>query len=341
MTIFPRYVASRQYNDYLIRGNIRNANYWHKSFDGRWKFYMNRQGFRNLVDYSYPKPGNTLRILVLGDSFTVGYEVAQEETYSAVLERELREKGYSVEVINTGVSGFSNAEELVFLEQEGIRYHPDIVVLGFYANDLDDNVRAGLFTLTNDQLVLQRKDYAPAAKIRDFLNSLFVYRWLSENSYLHNYLNIAASQWMVSWFNQERHLEIAKQQSEDPASPFLPEDFLKEYRGKLACRLVERMHQFTAKNKALLFLLEIPGLVHEEISNRWPVSSCSPQSVSGVYIDGLALLKQKAPHAVWYRPHGHRHWTPITHEVVGRHLAALILKHPKIPRASFAQTPQK
>ena len=50
------------------------------------------------------------------------------------------------EAINAGVSGFGTAEALAFLENEG-HYRPDVVVLGFYANDFEDNLKAGLFAL--------------------------------------------------------------------------------------------------------------------------------------------------------------------------------------------------
>lgn len=333
MAILPRYVTQREYNDYVIRGNIPNARYWHKSFDGRWKFEINAQGFRSTQDTSYEKPEGVLRVLVLGDSFTAGYEVAQNETYAVVLERELQKRGIKAEVINAGVSGFSNAEELVFLEQEGVRYRPDIVVLGFYANDLEDNIRTGLFKLDQDKLVSQSKHYAPAAGIRDFLNSFFIYRWLSERSYLHNYLNSAATVWFKGLVEQKQKRAIAMQ--------LTPRDSMDDYQSKLACRLVERLHQVSFNHQALFILLEIPKVERTQVSHSWPAKVCSPESVSDVFVDGLALLQREAPNDTWYQPHGHRHWTPVSHAVAGRHLAELIARHPKILSAGFAQKHQK
>ena len=59
------------------------------------------------------KPDGVGRIISLGDSFTIGYEADVDQTFSAVLERELRKPGHDVEVLNAGVSGFSNAEEVM------------------------------------------------------------------------------------------------------------------------------------------------------------------------------------------------------------------------------------
>ena len=58
-----------------------------------------------------------LGVLTLGDSFTIGYEVHQDQTYSHVLETYLNQHGIAAEVINGGVSGFGNAEQLIFFEQ--------------------------------------------------------------------------------------------------------------------------------------------------------------------------------------------------------------------------------
>jgi hypothetical protein len=83
---------------------------------GKWKhsFNTNSQGFRGTKEYSLKKPDNKYRIIVLGDSVTIGHGVEDDETYSAVLERELS-KIKPTEVINMAVSGFGNAEELIQL----------------------------------------------------------------------------------------------------------------------------------------------------------------------------------------------------------------------------------
>jgi hypothetical protein len=78
------------------------------------------------------KPSGVFRVIALGDSTTEGFEVAQNDTYTAVLERYLKKYGVNAEVFNTGTSGFGTAEELLYLENEGIKYNPDAVVLGFF-----------------------------------------------------------------------------------------------------------------------------------------------------------------------------------------------------------------
>jgi lysophospholipase L1-like esterase len=78
-----------------------------------------------------PKPAGEVRILNLGDSVVMGWNVPQEETYGKHLERELnqRDDGTHYEVINAGTPGWGTADERNFLLQEGLGYQPDVVVL--------------------------------------------------------------------------------------------------------------------------------------------------------------------------------------------------------------------
>ena len=182
--MFPRYHTSVKYGDFEIRRLRPSSVFWHTSIDGHWRFETNSKGFRNKQEFQYIKPDGVIRVLSLGDSQTEGFEVRQEHTFSSVIQSKLNEHGFNAEVINTGVSGFSNAEELVLLENEGIKYHPDYVVLGFFTNDLQDNLNAGIFALDSDlQLVVKKKTHIPGVKIQDFIYSIPGVQWLSENSY--------------------------------------------------------------------------------------------------------------------------------------------------------------
>ena len=187
--LFPRYHTDYRYERYTIRGIRPNTEYWMTSVDGSWKFVTNNKGFRNTKDFSYAKPANTIRVLSLGDSHTQGYEVRQDFTFSAVLERFLNHHAKNAEVINAGVSGFSTAEELVFLENEGVKYSPDVVVLGFFANDFEDNLKAGLFGLdAQNRLIEQKYEHIPGVRIQNAIYRVPGVRWLSENSYFYSLL---------------------------------------------------------------------------------------------------------------------------------------------------------
>jgi lysophospholipase L1-like esterase len=141
--------------------------------DGAWKFVTNSRDFADTREFTYAKPPNTLRVLSLGDSHTQGYEVHQDLTFSAVLERYLKYRKINAEAINTGVSGFSTAEELVLLENEGVKYSPDVVILGFFANDFEDNLKAGLFGLdAQNRLVEKKYEHVPGVAIQNFIYAI-------------------------------------------------------------------------------------------------------------------------------------------------------------------------
>src|SRR3977135_495231 len=66
----------------------------------------NSHGHRD-VEVTLKKPPGVFRILVLGDSFTVGANVRQEEAYPKALEKRLKSiYGSGIQVINAGVGGW-------------------------------------------------------------------------------------------------------------------------------------------------------------------------------------------------------------------------------------------
>ena len=93
----------------------------------------NSKGLRGKVEYQYVKDVNKLRILCIGDSFTFGDEVNDNETYPFYLQEMLPQ----AEVINMGVEGYGHDQVLIYLKEEGIKYKPDIIILGFKYIDSD------------------------------------------------------------------------------------------------------------------------------------------------------------------------------------------------------------
>jgi hypothetical protein len=126
---------------------------------------INSDGLRDR-EHSVDHPPNTLRIAVLGDSFAEAMQVNQEETFWAVMEKDLQHcanlGGRQVEVLNFGQAGFGTAQELLALRHRAAKYAPDVVLLTFFTgNDVADNSPALMqfdynpyFSLENGRLVL-------------------------------------------------------------------------------------------------------------------------------------------------------------------------------------------
>jgi lysophospholipase L1-like esterase len=98
-------------------------------------YRTNADGFRGRLPGA--KRPATARVLVLGDSYTFGWAVTEEEVYPQRLEAILRQAGADVEVLNLGVPGYNTEQERHLLEETLPRYDPDIVVLGYVLNDAE------------------------------------------------------------------------------------------------------------------------------------------------------------------------------------------------------------
>jgi lysophospholipase L1-like esterase len=96
----------------------------------------NSRGLRD-YEYRYERTPGTLRIVMLGDSFTEGWGVASPDTSSKRLERLFAKDGTKAEVINTGVGNWNTVQEVEYFLTEGFKYQPDIVVLNFTFNDAE------------------------------------------------------------------------------------------------------------------------------------------------------------------------------------------------------------
>lgn len=115
---------------WVPRPNLRDE----AVFDGK-ILNTNSRGLRGAEEYSYERTPGRTRILILGDSFTFGDEVSDNETYSYYLRKMIPDS----EIINMGVHGYGHDQMLIYLKEEGIKYKPDIVILGFVYEDIQRN----------------------------------------------------------------------------------------------------------------------------------------------------------------------------------------------------------
>lgn len=120
----------------------RGAEGWYRE-EGEAYVKINSDGWRDRM-HPNPKPVNTIRVAVLGDSYAEAVQVSEATTFWSVLEQRLnacRAFGdRTVEVMNFGVSGYGTAQELLMLRKQLWTYTPDIVLLAFVTgNDVRDN----------------------------------------------------------------------------------------------------------------------------------------------------------------------------------------------------------
>jgi len=103
------------------------------------RYTVNADGFRD-HSYARPKPPGTFRILLLGHSVAFGWAVAMEQAYPKVLEAKLAELTTEprIEVMNTSVCAYNAYSEAALFADIGASFEPDLVVVEFGVNDLND-----------------------------------------------------------------------------------------------------------------------------------------------------------------------------------------------------------
>jgi len=100
---------------------------------------INSLGFRG-PEFAVPKPPGRFRVAFIGDSLTLGWGVADNETFAARLEVLLRERfpNRDLDVVNLGVGGYDTRQEVTLLARNVSRLAPDLVLVGFYSNDVPE-----------------------------------------------------------------------------------------------------------------------------------------------------------------------------------------------------------
>jgi hypothetical protein len=329
LKLFPRYHEAVSYGTYTLRRTRPNTEFIHTSTDGSWRFTVNAQGFRSPTPYVYARRPGITRVLVLGDSQAFGYEADHSDILPVRLQAHLRARGIEAEVLNTGVSGFGNAEELVFLEQEGIRYAPDLVVLMFFKNDYQDNVRAGLFEARGGALAETNRVYAPGTSILRVINTSDAVRWLSERSFLYSYV------FNTIW-NIAKSFSIARAEV-DPFERTSGIGAVPAHQKELTMLILERMRRFLGERSIPLAIVDVPdvatsGDVRDFQPSITPDQAGRFDELSEAIVLSEPVLSPYRGREAFHWPHGDRHVTAFVHEELAWQLAAQVA--PLLSRAA-------
>lgn len=221
---------------------------------------INSQGFRD-GEHEKAKPSGTLRVLGLGDSFTFGWGVSQDETFLKQLERQLRiEIGRPVEVINAGVPGWGLCQYDLYLRREDLDYSPDIIVIAYFVDDLPPPKTPGVCGEPLDSIV-QRQEVPPVKggilrhfRLYNFMK--FAANWVREKNkreriaYLHSF-----DERRKAWSERVNYLMTKPDDQTDI-----------EFKGHLRDYLLKLRHAASEKQShlVLMFIPDIAQLNHHE-----------------------------------------------------------------------------
>jgi hypothetical protein len=290
-----------------IKPNLRN----HRRGDHP-PVTTNAQGWRSLHDYSYDRRPGVDRIVVLGDSFTFGEQAGDEDVWPVQLERQLDD----AEVLNMGVRGYGTDQQLRVLEEEGVKYRPDIVILGFFVEDIVRNTLAfrdyakPMFVLRDGELELTNSPVPPPGEI--LAESQGAHPW----SYLLHFIR-----------KRLRGTDILE----------LGKDEYRRYLSELTKAILARMADVTKSNYANLLVVIIPsvrpvGTVEADLE-RWAAeigyavvnarpALAAERATGRPTLDGFYLnaLGNQVLATVARRALVDRGWLPAPTERAGRHL---------------------
>lgn len=236
---------------------------WYRS-EGEAYVRINSQGWRD-AERALARPPDTVRVAVLGDSFTEALQVPLEKTFPARLERELnacRPFGErQVEVLNFGVSSYGTAQQLLTLRHRVWEYDPQVVLLAFLPlNDVANNSRAlepwlarPFFTPGSDGGLVLDASFRDDPEFRDKLESASLHAALA-GLRLHQLLRRARDGSYQGWrAGGLGESGVAEQALAPPSAPEWREAW------DVTEKLVEAMHAEVRARNARFVVSVLPG----------------------------------------------------------------------------------
>lgn len=128
------YTRDKLADEHLV---FRHKPSWEKRYGDVLVTY-NERGLRDRP--ILPKAEGEYRILALGDSITFGWGVPQDQIFTFRLEQLLQGRlQLPVRVINSGVGAYNTVQEVTYFKQEGVTFQPDLVMLTYVQNDIEEN----------------------------------------------------------------------------------------------------------------------------------------------------------------------------------------------------------
>ena len=286
-----------------------------KEVSGR-RCMVNQQGFHDSQDFVMTDElADVLRVLMLGDSFTFGGTAQIGNSFVETIETQLPD----IVVWNTGIPGAGTIQALATLKTYAPIFKPQIVILGFFINDFEDNA----FPMDSYFMGVDDKKYPLA--IRQYL--------------LDDMGN-------VSKLDSQRDLYYRYQQMDPPSNEFQRlvgttrlgslalntigaiNNTLQKVDGKRIKKQVDMTRQYltelrdyTDSNDIALYILLIPR--REDLASPGPLFQSALQIFQDLeipYFDVRDILDTELD----YTPLPDIHWNTAGHQAVGMILAECI-----------------
>jgi hypothetical protein len=125
-------------------------------------------------------------VLAVGDSYTFGWLLREEDTYVALLQKQADQKlgADRWQFLNGGGGGWGAADYVAYVEDFGERIRPRLVVVFLNSDDVIRSTTGAVYRLSADGLALEPGTPPKPSRLKLFLNALPLYQFGLEHSHL-------------------------------------------------------------------------------------------------------------------------------------------------------------
>lgn len=293
------------------------------------KYRINSDGWNSVHEYSEAK-GKAIRIAVIGDSYVDAIQVDVDKAFPAIMEKDLSEKGYKVEVYPFGISGASLSEYLQIMRYVYQKFRPDYAIVNIFYNDFAQslygvsvhNHRLRFKQVSTDHFVsVPPQPYTPS-KIRRLLGKSTLVRFLYLQMAL--YERFAALKNMFQKSEVEQNVKLSALQLEESIIGVTRHIF-KEFK--------QLSEQYGVK---LLLSIDAPRqyIYHHKNPRQARVYRFNEIALTAANEMEIEMIDLTDSFVQDYKRNQQRfefkidgHWNPIGHRVVGQTLSKFLVEH--------------
>lgn len=289
----------------------------------------NSLGWRASKEYSFEKQAEH-RILFLGDSFTYGFGVNDDQTFAFLTEKHLLDEHISVEVINAGCSGKGTDFAVKLFQVWGDKFNPDLTVVCFTANDFIDNERGEYFSVSPDGEITPKVLQRSKGVAKTILYHLPGYNWLISWSQAANLVKEAG----VKWFLRNTDPIALKEGGLIVTYPVHQQGYANEENKRLTEVYLRQLLKSVKQSGSSLMIIYVPMYKevedyrhqgHRSNDELAILDIAKKLKVTAIPLTPVLAASGKPTDQLYFNNDGH--WNASGHALVARYLSEQIRGH--------------